>query len=222
MDAGTPPPLPVQVGLANPQVLTASGQRLRLFLVNTTGQKIAIGSQKPQFSLSFVIGSQAAAMATTSALREAKVSVSQEGSAIDWTCLALTSGTPSWMLSPSGSTLLGIGSQATVVFDIASLAPTQPGLTSLTLSYNGISAYSNGSVTLPIVKLPAPPVPVINSFSAGTPTDPTATDGNPMVTLTFEVENAATIMIPEADYVAQALAGQQSIPGSSENPKILR
>lgn len=214
------PPLPVQIGLIDTTLIKGQPATLRLFVTNATGAAIPLGSQAPTFKLSFLTastpGGLTGALATVSAVRQIKVALAQEPAGITWEVHSFTSGAPSWQLAPAGTTLLGAGAQATVVFDIADVTAAAAGMTTLTVAYTGTSTYSGGSVTLPLIKLTPPPAPQIVSFTATSGGNPVTSlslldDPDPTITLSFEVANAQTVSIAGADYVAPGTAGPVSI-----------
>lgn len=214
------PPLPVQIGLIDTTLIKGQPTTLRLFVTNTTGAAIPLGSQAPTFKLSFLTastpGGLTGALATVSAVRNIKVALAQEPAGITWAVHSFTSGAPTWQLAPAGTDLLGARAAATVVFDIANVTAAAAGMTTLTVAYTGTAAYSAGSVTLPLMKLTPPPAPQIVSFAAtsgGTAVTGLSLldDPDPTITLSFQVANAQTVSIAGADYLAPGTSGQVSI-----------
>ncbi|HEX2094722.1 MAG TPA: hypothetical protein VHG28_20125 [Longimicrobiaceae bacterium] len=88
--------------------------------------------------------------------------------------------------NPSGGTVLGVGTNASVSFRIVGLRSYQPaGATYLYLSYANVPGYDDGYFAVEIVKV----APVVATLSAN-PNSITDATGQTPVQLTYSVENA--------------------------------
>lgn len=210
MTATSPPPLPLSVGLVTEAISAGTPQVLRFFLNNGGGAAIPWSSAAGTLSLTIPTGSAAGALTATGGLKNCSLTPVQTLTGQTWTITATATG---FSLSPQGGTLLGTGSQGTVTFDLAGLAPVNPGVAQLQLSYKGSGTAAAGSVPLPVV-VKSSLTPVINSFTASPdtialPTGSATTETG--TTLSFSVSNAAQVMILGAGYSAPAPAGVTTV-----------
>ncbi len=225
-----PPTLPIVAGLAVNQLpVGSSAQTLRLFITNTGSSPISCASQ-PYFNLRFVpyqplTGSDvgpAGALASVETVRAFTLTQPQT-SGLPWTVVSNPNATnPYWTLSPPKTTggngdgiyqLLGTGSAATIVFDVAGVSAPCAGVTVATVSFGGTASYAAGGVTLPIVKTPPAvnPAPLILAFSVSPGSIDLAAGDASQVTLSFTVANAVSVAIPAANFIAQATGESQSV-----------
>ncbi len=198
--------LDLAVGFVDDVIATGEPQTLRLYLSNTGSAPVTLTGSQPWFTLQFIPGATAGALATTSTISAIEVTPVQG----NWSVASPTASAPGWRLEPAAG---GLAPGATAAFDLANITVAVPGSTHATLTYGGQTATDSGHYTLPINKLVEPPPipqPQVTSFSV-TPAAVTLGPQTNQVTLTFAVTNAQQVYIDGAGYFASASEGSGTV-----------
>ena len=179
---------------------------LCLYLTNPSPEPLVPGGfdsrdRPPTFHLSLVFGDGPGALTRLSDATIISVNIRNSfGNAWEPVIKQRQGNYPSWLLRPSangGGTVLGVGEQATVAFDLTGIYSLLPqGMTYAYLGFSDIPGYNDGYYALEIVKLD----PVrIRSFTATPSVFLNATEAQAS-RLEFTVENAGYISISNTDY----------------------